>query len=155
MLIEHKKNLLKEKKRDELKELIHEEIELKESVKGIIYWLYVNNIQDMSKGHIIANAKKALHLLNSIDDEIKNIEGPTKLTTFTINTINKEPKHLSTVLDEKVSKEMKLIINKVKEKEFIFSEQQIEDIQAHCINVLSKLDFNTDELEPLFELIGR
>lgn len=154
MLQNHKKQLLKEKKEKQLLEVIREENEIQDTVKGILYWTYNNSHPDLSKGHIIAGCKKNLDILKHPYKK-KKINGPSNLTNFTLKTYVDKPKHLAKVFgpNNNIAQRTEEIMNLVDEK-FSFNKNQQKKIFMICKEIFKELGVSKSELDLVFEFIG-
>tara|TARA_Y100000310_G_C20616826_1_gene781091 strand:+ start:710 stop:1180 length:471 start_codon:yes stop_codon:yes gene_type:complete len=154
MLPSYKKQLLESEKETHLMEVIREENEIKDTVKGILYWTHNNSHQDMSKGHMISGCKKILEILkhNYDKDEFK---GPTNLTNFSLRTYVDKPQHLAKLFgpDNKIARKTKTMLRSINNK-FTFSKDQKEKIYSHCKAIFKEMSVPETELQMVFDFMG-
>jgi len=152
MLHSYKKKLIRANKKDVLLELIREENEIKDTVKGILYWTHNNSHDNLSKGHIVAGCNKIFEIMNH---KVKS-SGPTKLTDFSLRLYVDKPKHLRKVFgkDNQIVKMTKDILNLVS-GDFSYSNDEKDKIYQNCKGIFEEIGSDESELKMVFEFMGK
>ena len=133
-----------------------EESEMINSLHAIIYWTFGSHDTNISKGHIIAQCKKVLQILQKLTKEIdQKFQGPNHINNFKLSSLIKTPKHLAEIHKEntKIEKAIHLILTLVTKKEFDFTHTNQETIRKNTLIIITELGAQEEEIDLVLELI--